>query len=217
MMRIWTLRNRLRELFGLAPVPLPRGVLVPVPRIRVGLAGAVPGALVRLTPAVAVLAAAVLAGCSGIGWVLVAVAVVGVVWRPHGPVAALYTGLVGVWVIGAGDLLLVDRVTGTVPGVWRVGALMLAVHLLLVGAALAGHVAWRSFVEVAVVGRAVRTVAAGQAVAQSLLLLVAWLRAWQPGGPEWLRLFAVVAAVAVAALLVPREWVLRRRGSPSDD
>lgn len=216
-MRIWALRNRLRELFGLAPVPPPRGMLVPAPRIRVGLAGAVPGAFVRLTPAVAVLAAAVLARCSGIGWVLVVVAVVGVVWRPHGPVAALYTGLVGVWVIGAGDLLLADRVTGTVPGVWRVGALMLAVHMLLVGAALAGHVAWRSFVEVAVVGRAVRTLVAGQAVGQSLLLLVAWLRAWQPGGQEWLRLFAVVAAVAVSALLVPREWVLRRLRSPSDD
>lgn len=215
-MRIWALRNRVRELFGLAPVPPPRGVLVPVPRIRVGLTGAVPGALVRLMPAVAVLAAAVLAGCSSGGWLLVVVAVVGVVWWPHGPVAALYTGLVGVWVIVAGDLLLVDGVTGTVPGVWRVSALMLTVHLLLVGAALAGHVAWRSFVEVAVLGRALRTVAAGQAVAQSLLLLVAWLRAWQPGGQEWLRLFAVLAAVAVAALLVPREWLLRRFRSPSD-
>ena len=215
-MRIWALRNRVRELFGLAPVPPPRGVLVPVPRIRVGLAGAVPGAFVRLTPAIAVLAAAVLAGCSGGGWLFVVVAVVGVVGWPHGPVAALYTGLVGVWVILAGDLLLVDQVTGTVPEVWRVGALMLTVHLLLVGAALAGHVAWRSFVEVAVLGRAVRTIAAGQAVALSLLLLVAWLRAWQPGGQEWLRLFAVLAAVAVAALLVPREWLLRRFRSPSD-
>ena len=215
-MRIWALRNRVRELFGLAPCRRRAGCWCPCRGSGSGLAGAVPGAFVRLTPAVAVLAAAVLAGCSGVGWVFVAVAVVGVVWRPHGPVAALYAGLVGVWVILAGDLLLVDQVTGTVPGVWRVGALMLTVHLLLVGAALAGHVAWRSFVEVAVLGRAVRTVAAGQAVAQSLLLLVAWLRAWQPGGQEWLRLFAVLAAVAVAALLVPREWLLRRFRSPSD-
>ena len=144
------------------------------------------------------------------GWLLVAAALVGVVWRPHGPAPALFTGLVGVLVIAGGDLLLADPLTGTVPGVWRVGALMLVVHLLLVSAALAGHVAWRSLVDVAVVGRAVRGLLGGQAVAQSLLLLVAWLRAWQPGGQEWLRLFAVLAVVGVAAALVPREWLLRR-------
>ena len=50
----------------------------------------------------------------------------------------------------------------------------------------------------------------------ALLLLVAWLRAWQPGGYEWLRGVAVVAVVGVAALAIPREWVLRRARQPRD-
>src|SRR5665647_745372 len=49
-MRLWALRNRLRELFGLPPVPpRPGSAAVPAaPRVEVTLAGAVPGAVVRL-------------------------------------------------------------------------------------------------------------------------------------------------------------------------
>src|SRR5665647_3482569 len=89
-------------------------------------------------------------------------------------------------------------------------ALVLTVHMLLVGTALAAHVAWRSLVETGVLLRAARTVLATQAVAQSVLLLVGWLRAWQAVGQEWLRLVAVAAVVGVALLVVPREWLVRR-------
>lgn len=210
-MRLWALRNRVRDLFGLAPVPPPRGAPVPpVPRIGVELPGAVPGAVVRLVPGVLVLVVALLAGCRGGGWTLAAIAAVGVVGWPARPVAASFTGLAAIWVLAGGDLLAVERVSGSVPGVWRMAGLMLAVHVLLVGAALAGHVAWRSFVERAVVLRVLRGVVATQAVVQSLLVLVAWLRAWQPAGLEWLRLVAVLGVAAAAALALPREWLLRR-------
>lgn len=212
-MRLWALRNRVRDLFGLAPVPPPRGAPVPpVPRVRVALPGAIPGALVRLAPGVVVVVVALLAGCSGGAWVLAGVAAVGVVFWPTKPFAAAFTGLAGIWVLAGGDLLTADPVSGSVPGVWRMAGLMVGVHLLLVGSALAGHVAWRSFVERAVVLRVLRGVLAAQAVALSLLVLVAWLRAWQPVGMEWLRVVAVVGVAAAAVLALPREWLVRRPG-----
>lgn len=216
-MRRWALRTRVRDLFGLPPLPPPGAstAVPPVPRVRAELARAVPGALLRLAPGVVVLIAAGLAHITGFGWVLMVAAAVGVVGWPRTPVAAIATGILGLWVIGAPDMLLVDPASGAVPGVWRVSALMLAVYLLLVGTALAAHVSWRSVVEVGVLWRVARTMVGTQAIAQSLLLLVAWLRAWQPGGQEWLRLFAVLGAVGVAALLVPREWLVRRSRSSS--
>lgn len=210
-MRLWLLRNRVRDLFGLAPLPPPVGPPVPpTPRILVALPGAVPGALIRLAPGVVVLLLAVLAGCSGAAWVLAGAAAVGVVCWPASPAAASFAGLAGIWVLAGGDLLTLDPATGSVPGVWRMSGLMLTVHVLLVGAALAGHVAWRSLVERAVLLRVLRGVLAAQAVAQSLLVLVAWLRAWEPVGMEWLRLVAVVAVAVAAALALPREWLMRR-------
>jgi len=212
-MRLWALRNRVRELFGLAPVPPPRGAAVPaVPRVRVELSGAVPGAILRLVPGVVVVVVALLAGCSGGGWVLAGAAALGVVFWPSRPVAASFTGLAAIWVLAGGDLLALDPVSGSVPGVWRMGGLMVSVHLLLVSSALAGHVAWRSFVERAVLLRLLRGVLATQAAALSLLVLVAWLRAWQPVGMEWLRLVAVLGVAVAVALALPREWLVRRAG-----
>ena len=212
-MRLWALRNRVRELFGRAPVPPPRGAAVPaVPRVRVELSGAVPGAILRLVPGVVVVVVALLAGCSGGGWVLAGAAALGVVFWPSRPVAASFTGLAAIWVLAGGDLLALDPVSGSVPGVWRMGGLMVSVHLLLVSSALAGHVAWRSFVERAVLLRLLRGVLATQAAALSLLVLVAWLRAWQPVGMEWLRLVAVLGVAVAVALALPREWLVRRAG-----
>ena len=80
-MRLWALRNRVRDLFGLAPLPPPHGAPVPpTPRVRVELAGAVPGAVVRLAPGVVALVVAGLAGCAAAGWVL---------WRGRGGGARL--------------------------------------------------------------------------------------------------------------------------------
>lgn len=215
-LRLWAWRNRVRELFGRAPLPPPTGASVPPwPRVTISLAGAVPGIVLRVLPGVVVVVLALLAGCVGYGWWVVGAAVVGVTVWPSGPAAGLYVGMVGIWVLARGDLLVVDAAR-TVPGVWRMSGLMLAVHVLLVGAALAGHVAWRSLVERGVLLRVAAGVVGAQAVAQSLLLLVAWLRAWQPGGHEWLRGVAVVAVVGVAALAIPREWVARRARRPRD-
>src|SRR5674476_299036 len=187
-MRLWALRNRLRELFGLPPVPpRPGSAAVPgAPRVEVTLAGAVPGAVVRLLPPVLVVAGAALSGATGFAWYLTALAAIAVTWWPRYPWAAIVVGFFGLWLFGRDDLLALDAVAGTVPGLWRMAALVLTVHLLLVGTALAAHVAWRSLVETGVLLRGARTVLATQAIAQSVLLLVAWLRAWQPVGQEWL-------------------------------
>ncbi len=210
-MRLWALRNRIRDLLGLAPVPPPGGAPVPpVPRITVALAGAVPGVLVRLVPAVLVVLLGLLAGFGGGLWVVAAMAAVGVVVWPTGPAAAAYIVLVAGVVLAGDDLLAADPVRGTVAGVWRTSALMVAVHVFLVATALAGNVAWRALVERAVLLRAAGGVLTTQAVAQTLLLLVAFVRASQPGQAEWLRLVALAAVAAVAVLVLPRAWLTRR-------
>src|SRR5665647_2122329 len=138
------------------------------------LAGAVPGAVVLLPP-VLVVAGAALSGATGFAWYLTALAAIAVTWWPRYPWAAMIVGFFALWLFGRDDLLALDTVAGTVPGLWRMAALVLTVHLLLVGTALAAHVAWRSLVEAGVLLRGARTVLATQAIAQSVLLLVAWI------------------------------------------
>src|SRR5665648_825583 len=166
-MRLWALRNRLRELFGLPPVPpRPGSAVVPAaPRVEVAMAGAVPGAVVRLLPPVLVVAGAALSGATGFAWYLTALAAIAVTWWPRYPWAAIVVGFFGLWLFGRDDLLALDAVAGTVPGLWRMAALVLTVHLLLVGTG----------------GRpgGARTVLATQAIAQRMLLRVAW-----PGAPR---------------------------------
>ncbi|WP_146820070.1 hypothetical protein [Actinotalea fermentans] len=217
-MRLWLLRNRARALFGLAPLPPRDGVAVPpVPRVVVRMGRTLPGVLVRLTPGVLALVVAALAGCREAWWVLAAVGAVWLVARPRPQVAAGYVGLAALWLVADGNRLAADPVTGAVPGVGRLAALVLAVHLLLVASALASHVGWTTLVEAAVLGRAARSVGAAQAVAQSALLLVAWVRTGVLGNLELLRGVAVLAVVVAALLLVPREWVSRRRTPPPED
>lgn len=217
-MRLWVLRNRVRALLGLAPLPPRDGAPVPaVPRIVVQLGPTLPGVLVRLAPGLLALAVAALAGCREGWWVLAAAIAVWLSVRPQAQVAAAYSGIAAAWLLVDGNRLLPDPVTGAVPGVWQLAVLVLGVHLLMVGSALAGHVGWTSFVEVAVLGRAARSVGAAQAVAQSTLLLVAWVRAGVVGNLELLRGVAVVAVVAAVALLVPRDWWAGRRERPPED
>lgn len=211
-MRLWLLRNRVRALFGLAPLPPRDGAAVPpVPRVVVRMGPTLPGVLVRLTPGVLALVVAGLAGCAEGWWVLAAAGAAWLVARPRPQVAAGYAGLAAIWLAADGNRLAADPVTGAVPGVGPLAALVLAVHLLVVATALAGHVGWTTQVEAAVLGRAARSVGAAQAVAQSALLLVAWVRTGVVGNLELLRGVAVLAVVAAVALLVPREWISRRR------
>lgn len=211
MLRLWVLRNKVRALFGLAPVPMRDRDVPPVPRVLVHMGWTLPGVLVRLLPGVLALVVAWFAGCVGPWWVLAWVAAVWLVVQPLPQVTAGYLGVAAIWLLADGNRLVVDPVSGAVPGVWSLSGLVLTVHLLAVVAAVAGHVGWTALVEAAVLGRALRSAGAAQAVAQSALLLVAWVRAGTVGQLELLRGVAMVAVVAAVVLLVPREWPLVRR------
>ncbi len=209
-MRLWLLRNRLRVLFGLPPLPPPHADPVPpVPRVVPSLRGALPGAVVRLVPGAVVLVLATLAGASDGWWLLAGAGAVALTGWPRPEAAAVVVAVMTVWLLAQGDLLLADPATRVVAGVWRLSTLVLLVHLLLVATSLAAHVAWRALVEVAVLARAARSVLAAQAVAQSAVLLVAWVRAGIEGSQGGLRLLAVVAAVAAVVVALPREWRVR--------
>ena len=211
-MRLWWWRNRLRELFALPPLPPPNHTPVPArPRLSVILDRTVPGAVIRLLPAVLVLTLGALVGVAGRGWLPTVAVAVAVTWWPRTPVAPSFVLLVGLWVLRGDDLLLAER-PGTFPDPRDAAVLVLCVHLLLAVTTLAEHVAWRAVVESAVLVRFARSVIGVQAVVQSLLLLVAWLRAGPLGTAAWegLRLAAVVAVVLTSLLVLPRQWLVRR-------
>lgn len=197
---------RTRELLMMAPSARSSRP-APSPPVRLELAGGVPGAVVRLVPAVLVLVVTGLADVGVAGWWVGAAAAVGVAWRPDFPVAALFLLFVGGWVFAGPDLLGVAAAqTG---GFLRLGALVACVHVLMRATGLAQHVGWRTLVEVPVLWRALRSVLVVQVVVQVLVLATVWVRAnlgaWL-GGTEWLRLVAVLAVVAAVIVLVPRDW-----------
>lgn len=185
------------------------------PRVELGLVAPVPGVAVRLAPAVLLLLCGALSGGGALLWAVLVPAAVAVAWQPASPLPAVSVALIGVAVFAGGDLLG-GGAGSTSAGLARTSALVLGVHLVLRGSALASHVAWRSVVEGAVLGRVARSVLGAQLVAQSVVLAVVWLRSGLGGvvaGAPWLRLVAVVAVLAVALLVVPRSW-LRRRPRP---
>lgn len=205
---------RVRELLWMAP-SVGTSRPAPPPPVRLDLAGAVPGAVIRLVPAVLVLAATALGEVGTAGWWVGAAAAVGVVWRPDLPVAPVFLLVVGGWVFAGPDLLGVTAAQDG--GFLRLGALAACVHLLLRATGLAQHVGWRTLVEVPVLWRALRSVAAVQVVVQGLVLTTVWVRAnlggWL-GGTEWLRPVAVVAVVVAVVVLVPRDWFAVRPERP---
>lgn len=183
-------------------------VAPPRPRVEIELDGAVPAVVLRVLPAVLVLACAGLVGGGSVVRVLALVAAGLLVWRPEWPVAPMMAVLTGLWVLAREDFAGGDE------GPWRLAALVLVVHLLLRSAALAGHLSWRSRVEKAVLAQVGRSVLGVQLVAQGLLLGAVWLRSSagvgaDGGGREWLRVAAVLAVVVVTALVVPRAWSRR--------
>lgn len=190
--------------------PTGGGVGVPPrPRVEIELEGAVPAAVLRLLPAVLVVVCAVVVDGGSVVRVLALAAAGLLVWRPEWPVAPMMALLTGLWVLGRDDF------ADGPDGPWRLAALVLVVHLLLRSAALAGHLAWRSRIERAVLGAVARSVVGVQLLAQGLLLATGWLRpsagagAGTGGGQEGLRVVAVVAVVVVTALVVPRAWSRR--------
>ena len=203
-----------RWITGGPPPDGPDGPAPLGPRLRLELVDAVPGAVVRIAPALLVLWCAVLVGGAPFAWLTAAVGAVAVVWRPDLPTASVAAVLVALWVFGGGDQL--SERAGSA-GLLRMAGLVLALHLLLRVTGLAAHVAWRGFVEGAVLARLARSLLGAQLVAQGLLLAVVWLRSGIGGpvaGQEWLRVVAVVAAVVATVLVVPRSWLVRRRRPP---
>lgn len=202
------MRRRLRELFGLPPLPPRTGPAVPPrPRIEVLVGPVVPGALVRLALPVLVAVGALLGRAPGPWWTVVVIVAVAVTWWPRPQVTAPYVLLIGLWLLADDDRLLADST------LWTVALLVAVSHLLLTGAALAEHVAWSARVEGAALLRFARSVLGAQAVVQSLLLFVAWVRASLAGqvSIELFRVTAVIAVAVIALLVLPRRWIARRR------
>lgn len=155
-----------------------------------------------------------LAGGGPLVWTLVVVAVVAVTWHPRWPAAPLFALYAGICVYVGPDLLGAGRQgAAAAGGLMRVAGLVLCVHLLLRLTTLATHVEWGTRIEVPVLARVARSVLGIQVIAQSLVLVVVWLRSGVGGavaGQDWLRLLAVLAVVTGALLIVPRSWLLRR-------
>ncbi|MBO1751057.1 hypothetical protein J4G33_04495 [Actinotalea sp. BY-33] len=203
--------DRLRALLRMTPRPGVEPAVPPAPEVRLDLAVAVPGALVRLVPAAAMLGAMLLAGPGPVGVTFGLGAAAAVTWWPGSPAAPVFLLLVALWVFSGPDLLAEPAAGGA--ETVRAALLVLAVHLVLRGAALAQHVGWRSLVEGRLLARIGRSVLAVQVVAQVMLLAVVWVRSGLGGpgpGQGWVRLVAVAAAVAVVVLLVPGGWLRRR-------
>ena len=183
------------------------------PPVRVGGLVAVPGAVVRTAPTVALLACAALAGVPGgsLGALGLLAAAVLAVARPALPVAPVAVAVLGVHVLAGPDLLG----TADQPGApWRLAGLVLAVDVLLRAAALAAQAAWRGRVELAVLRGVARAAAGPQVLAQVLLVVAVRLRAGGGGdtvtaGP--LRLPALAAVAVLMVLAVPAAWRTRHR------
>jgi len=176
------------------------------PAVVLALTRSVPGATVRLLPGVLVVGCVALAPDVGTGpWLLALLAAVVAVGNPRSPAVPLTGLLLGFLVLRGGDLL-VTGVNGMSAGPWRLAGLLLGLHLLHRTAALAGHVAWGGRVEARVLARTARSMLPVQAVAQGLLLVAVLLRAGvgTPAGDDRVRAVAVLAAVVLALLVLPR-------------
>ena len=161
--------------------------------------------LVRPVPAW-VVRASLAALCAG----TLAVAFGGTGPMPHAALVVGFAVLVAATVLvpGLGLAALVVLVAGTrlfvgaPPDLGVVMALVLLVHLSLWAGAVAARTSWRTRVELAVLLRGLRDVALVQVGAQ-LLAVVAMLLVGVTQGDLW-RAAALVAAIVVAAVLLPR-------------
>lgn len=183
----------------------------PPPAVHLALAGAVPGAVVRLLPSALVLLAVALAAPHPVLWVGGLVAAALVAWRPAWPTVPVLLLVLGVWLLGGEDRLTPERVAGG--GLLQAAALVAVVHLLVRTAALSTHVTWGGLVEVPVLMRLLRSVAGVQVVVQALVLATVWLRGTlglSTLGQGWVRLVAALAVVLVVLVVLPRPWLVRR-------
>ena len=169
---------------------LVREVVVPV-------GPSVPAAFVRVALGVLGMATLVVAfagpgpGAHGLVAAALFAAVVAVVLRPEIGLAGLVVAIAGVRV-----LLFAP------PALAAVLALVLLVHLTLWTAAVAARTRWRATIEWSVLGRGLRDVAVVQVFALALATGAMALAGTSPG--DLWRAFAVVSAMAVTVLVLPR-------------
>jgi hypothetical protein len=182
-------------------IPGSERLVRPAPRIRIGPERTVPGALVRLVPGTCLLVCAGLLGREPGIWLATLLAAALTTWRPAGPTSAVFAAGTGVTVLAGSDLLAAGS-PGAAPA--RLAALVLAVHLALQATALCVHVSGRSRVQVSVLLGTVRSVLPVQAVTQVLVLITLGVRTHAAPGQGWVRAAAVVGAVTVALLVLPR-------------
>ena len=132
--------------------------------------------------------------------------------RPHAVLVAAFVVLVGATVVfpGLGLAALVVLVAGTrllvgdPPALGAVMLLVLLVHLTLWTGAVAARTSWRTNVELAVLSRGLRDVAVVQVGAQVLAVVATLLAGASLGEGDVWRAVALVAAIVVAAVLLPR-------------
>ncbi|WNB85810.1 hypothetical protein [Cellulomonas sp. ATA003] len=168
------------------------------PRVEVDLGPTLPGALVRVLPAVLVAVLGLLLAGHEVVWAaLGAVAVLATV-RPGWLVGPPLVLLVGLLVLVGPDALAVGGggagagggegagaaggAAVDVVGAARLAAVLAVLDLTLRAVALAVHTPWRSRVEWAVAGRVGRSVLTTQLVLQPALLLTLGVRAVTGGG-----------------------------------
>lgn len=131
---------------------------------------------------------------------------------PPAALVAVFVVLVGATVVlpGLGLAALVvlvaatRLVVGDPPALVAVMLLVLLVHLTLWTAAVAARTSWRTRVEGAVLSRGLRDVARVQVGAQVLTVAALLLAGTSLGEGDVWRGLALVAAIAVAAALLPR-------------
>ncbi|KQY22170.1 hypothetical protein ASD16_16205 [Cellulomonas sp. Root485] len=110
-------------------------------------------------------------------------------------------GLAALVVLGAGA----GVVAGDPPALGVVMLLVLLVHLTLWSGALAARTSWRTRVELGVVVHGLRDVATVQVGAQVLAVVATVLGGVALGDGDLWRAVALVAVIAAAALLLPRQ------------
>ncbi|ROS23873.1 hypothetical protein [Cellulomonas sp. PhB150] len=161
-------------------------------------AATVPALVLRAVLGVLVAVLVVLAWAASydvLGAVVGVAAAIGayVALRPWSVVAALAVALAGFLVLVGGPASLPT-----------VMVLVLLVHLVLWGAALGARTSWRARVEVGVVLDGLRSLAGVQAGAQVLAVVAVLLAGAEVGAADVWRAAAMLAAIGVAVLVLPR-------------
>ncbi|MDO8122041.1 hypothetical protein Q6346_12040 [Isoptericola sp. b490] len=163
----------------------------------VDLPGAVPGWVVRLLPAVAVLVCGAALPADPFAWVVLPLIALVAALRPGGTVPVLLAGILAAALLFGGPV-----------GYPVLAGLVLGVHVVAAGCAFTRHVAWGAVVDPAALRRVLVAQVPTQLVAQAFALVAAGLAGVTPaagGGPLSLALRAVaLGSLGWLVLAIPR-------------